>query len=189
MNDALQLLENGDRELWLVTARSGRRAGGLIATFVNAASIAPELPRVVVGLARSHLTWELVEASGKFALHLIAEDRIDWVWRFGLHSGHEIDKFAGLPWHAGKTGSPLLEGAFGWLDCRVESRMDTGDRTIYLAEVVAALSPGPVKPLTAKRMLELATPDQLQELKRQRAEDDAKDTEAIRSWRKACNHP
>ena len=52
------------RELWLVTAQAGGRRGGLIATFVNQASIVPEMPRVLVGLARQHHTWELVEASG-----------------------------------------------------------------------------------------------------------------------------
>jgi hypothetical protein len=38
-------------------------------------------------------------------------------------------------------------------------------------------------------MLELATPDQLQELKRQRAEDAAVDAEAIRLWREARDNP
>ena len=38
----------------------------------------------------------------------------------------------------GPSGSPILGGAAGWLDCRVEARLETGDRTVYLAEVVDA---------------------------------------------------
>ena len=183
MSDAFRLLEHNDPLLWIVTASAGDRTGGLVATFVNSASIVPECPRVTVGLAHSHHTWELVEASDAFALHLITGSQVDWIWRFGLQSGHRLDKLAGMKWHPGKTGSPLLDEAMGWLECRVEMRMDTGDRTLYLAEVIAAQSTIQAVPLTLKRALELATPDQVRELKRQRLEDAALDAEAIRRWR------
>jgi flavin reductase (DIM6/NTAB) family NADH-FMN oxidoreductase RutF len=172
-----------DRELWLVTAQAGGRRGGLIATFVNQASIVPELPRVVVGLAKQHQTWGLVEASGAFALHLIGEQHLDWVWRFGLESGRDADKFRGLAPHAEATGSPLLDDAVGWLDCRVEARLDTGDRTLYLAEVVQGRVTHFGPPLTFKRLLELAPPDRLAELKRQLHADSYADAEAILAWR------
>ena len=71
-----------DREIWLVTAQTVGKRGGLIATSVNQASIAPDLPRVSVTIARHHHTWELIEASGVFALHLLAVDNLDLVWRF-----------------------------------------------------------------------------------------------------------
>src|SRR5262245_34991414 len=100
-----------DPAVWLITARAGERQGGLIATFVSQASIVPEAPRVVVGMARHHHTWELVEASGAFALHLLGEEQLDWVWRFGLQSGRHQDKLAGLAAHSGITGSPLLADA------------------------------------------------------------------------------
>ena len=183
MSDASHLLELGDPVLWIVTARAGERASGLVATFVNSASIAPECPRVIVGLAHSHHTWQLVEASNAFALHLITARQVDWVWRFGLQSGHQTDKLAGMCWHQSETGSPLLDEAAGWLECRVEARMNTGDRTLYLAEVIAACSREEAVPLTVKRALELATPEQVRELKRQRAEDAALDAEAVRRWR------
>ena len=50
--------------LWLVTARAGDAEGGMIATFVNQASIAPEFPRMLVGLSHQHHTRQLVETSG-----------------------------------------------------------------------------------------------------------------------------
>ncbi len=126
------LLSRMDRELWLITARAGDRRGGLIATFVQLASIVPEMPRVVVGLSRQHHTAELIEKSGAFALHLISEEQIDLVWRFGLQSGHQVDKFVGLSCRDGVMGSPLLADAIAWVECKVEARMDPGDRTVYL---------------------------------------------------------
>lgn len=174
-----------DRELWLVTAQAGPRRGGLIATFVNQASIVPHLPRVVVGLARQHFTHELIDSSGGFALHLIGERHLDWVWRFGLRTGRSGDKLDGLATRTGASGSPILTDALAWLDCRVETRLDTGDRSLFLAEVLDGelVHEGP--PLTAKRMLQLAPPERLQELKAQMAHDIAVDAAAIEAWRRA----
>jgi flavin reductase (DIM6/NTAB) family NADH-FMN oxidoreductase RutF len=174
-----------DRELWLVTAQAGGRRAGLIATFVSEASIVADLPRVVVGLARRHHTWEIVEAAGAFALHLLSEDQIEWVWRFGLQSGRSLDKFAGLSVQTAVTGSPILNSAVGWMDCRVEARLDTGDRTIYLAEVVQSQIAHFAPPLTFQRLLQLAPPERLRELKLLRNQDAGVDADAIRAWRAA----
>src|SRR5262249_32028274 len=143
-----------DRELWLVTAETGARRGGLIATFVSQASIVLDAPRMLVGLAKQHHTWEFVEASDAFALHLLGEGQLDWVRRFGLETGREHDKLAGLDYSLGKTGSPILSGAIGWLECRVEARFDIGDRTLYLVEVVDAGMSGPLPVLTLQRLLQ-----------------------------------
>ncbi len=168
-------------ELWLVTAQAGSRRGGLIATFVNSASIVPALPRVLVGLAKQHHTAALVEASGAFALHLLGERHVEWVWRFGLSSGRDGDKFAGLTPRPGN--SPVLDEALGWLACKVEAKLDTGDRTAYLAEVIDGQSTGDEPPLTLDRLLELAPAARREELQRQMLRDAAVDAEAIRTWR------
>jgi flavin reductase (DIM6/NTAB) family NADH-FMN oxidoreductase RutF len=172
-----------DREVWLMTACAGERRGGLIATFVNPASIVVEMPRMLVGLSRQHYTWELVQASRAFALHLLAEQHLELVWRFGLKSGRTGDKFEGMTVSTGATGSPVLTDCIGWLDCRVEARMDSGDRTVYLAEVVGAQVTQFGPPLTAKRLMDLAPPQYLSELKRQRADDSHLDADAIADWR------
>jgi flavin reductase (DIM6/NTAB) family NADH-FMN oxidoreductase RutF len=176
-----------NREVWLVTARAGAARGGLIATFVSQASIVADLPRVVLGLARQHYTWELVEASGAFALHLLGEDNLDWVWRFGLESGRQRDKFEGLRVTASASGNPVLDGAVGWLDCRVEARLDGGDRTLYLAEVLEGSVTHFGPPLTSRRLMELAPPHLLNELKRQRNQDGHIDAAAIRAWRQTAD--
>src|SRR5439155_21114765 len=117
------------------------------------------------------------------AAHLLAEEHLDWVWRFGLGSGRDHDKLAGLAVRGGVTGSPVLEEAAGWLECRVEAALDTGDRTLYLGEVVAARPPGPGPLLTSRRLLELAPPDRKARLKELLLRDGAADAAAIRRWR------
>jgi flavin reductase (DIM6/NTAB) family NADH-FMN oxidoreductase RutF len=186
---ASRLFRELDRELWLVTAQAGPRHGGLIATFVCQASIVPDLPRVLVGLAKSHFTWELVEQSSAFGLHLLGEEHLDWVWRFGLPSGRDGDKLDGLSVRTGASGAPLLVETRGWLDCRVETRLDTGDRTVYLAEVLDAKAPDPRPILTLSRMIERAPAERRGELQEQLLRDGAVDAAAIMAWRRVASDP
>lgn len=173
-----------DREVWLVTAQAAQRRSGLIATFVSQASIVPDLPRLVLGVAKTHYTCELIEASGAFAMHLLGEEQLELVWRFGLESGRDVDKFVNLICHTGKTGSPLVHATIGWLDCRVELKLDCGDRMIYLAEVVQGQVRDFGPPLTQKRLLQIAPADKLSELKRRLQNDSVRDAAAIEEWRK-----
>jgi flavin reductase (DIM6/NTAB) family NADH-FMN oxidoreductase RutF len=174
-----------DRELWVVTSSANGQRGGLIATFVNQASVVPGLPRIVLGVAHQHYTAGLIESSNAFALHLIGEQHIDWVWRFGLRSGRGEDKLDGLAVTDGPTGSPLLRDALAWLDCRVEARMDTGDKTLYLATVIAGESLRPEAPLCVSRMIALAEPERRKQLKEQLERASAIEMAAIETWRRA----
>lgn len=182
-NSAFDIFALLNPPLWLVTSQYKSERGGLIATFVNQASISLEHPRVLIGLARTHHTWELVEASGMFVLHLISEDHIDLVWEFGLQSTRNAAKFADIEIVKTPLGLPRLEQANAWMECRVEESMQTGDRTIYLAEVTAAELLRSGRLLTQKRMLELASPDKLQQLKEQMFTDRQFDAVAIEQWR------
>jgi len=172
-----------DPVLWVVTARSGEEQSGLIATLVQKASLIPDFPRVLTAIAKHHYTWNLIEKSRSFALHLFGETRLDWVGRFGLHSGRTDDKFTGLQTTNGTTGSPLLEGAILWMECRVETSLDTGDRTVYLAEVLNVGTGVDDTPLRLKRMLERLPEHQRSELRRMTANDIALDAAAISAWR------
>jgi flavin reductase (DIM6/NTAB) family NADH-FMN oxidoreductase RutF len=172
-----------DREIWLVTAQAGQRRSGLIATSVSATSHVSELPRMLVGINHQHYTHDLVEASGALALHLLSEQNLEWVWRFGLQSGRDRDKFAGLTVQSAVTGSPILEGAVGWLDCRVEARLETGDRTFFLVEVLQARVSNFATPLNQKRLMSLAPSNYVTELLRQRHHETVVDADAIRAFR------
>ncbi|MGD8207662.1 MAG: flavin reductase family protein, partial [Thiohalocapsa sp.] len=148
-----------DPPLWLVTAAEtpepGSRRGGCIATFVARASIVRTLPRMLAGIARQHHTWQMIESSRRFALHLIPESGLDLIARFALQSGHNVDKFADLPERRAPGGSPLVDGTLAWLDCRVETAMSTGDRSVYVAAVTGGqvVLPDAGPPLTAGRLM------------------------------------
>ena len=76
-----------------------------------------------------------------------------------------------------------MTAAPAFLECRVEASLDTGDRTLYLAEVVAGERPQSFAPLTQSQLIQQATPEQLQTLRKQLAEDAELDATAIQQWR------
>ncbi len=123
--------------LFVVSAARDGRPNGMINNTVFWITDAPL--QILVGMDKRHLTSEYVAASGSLAVNILTPDRTDLVKRFGYQSGREIDKFAGIAWHPGVTGSPILEEASGYLECRVraEKTMDAGTHWVFLAEVVA----------------------------------------------------
>jgi len=186
VHDAVQdVLALFDRAAWIVTSSDGEAVGGLVATFVNDASLVPALPRLVTGIARHHHTWELIQRSRSFAAHLVDEQASDLLWRFGMGSGRESNKFADVRWRRGHTGSPLLEQALAWVDCQVETQLDIGDRTIFVAAIVDGHANRIGVPVTSKRLVELAGPDRRHRLDEERRRDEALDAAAILEWRAA----
>lgn len=173
-----------DPPLWLLTVQAGERRGGLIATFAVRASIVAELPRMVIGVAKHHHSWGLIEASGRFALHLLTTNGLDLVWRFGLQTGHEVDKFQGLAFDRSADGNPRCLDALSWLDCRVEDRMDIGDRTLYIAEVTGGGVQARGPALTVGDLLRTAAPERRAALERLYQADQVIDTAAILAWRR-----
>jgi flavin reductase (DIM6/NTAB) family NADH-FMN oxidoreductase RutF len=172
-----------DPPLWLVTAAHGGRRGGMIATTVTQASIVAEMSRQLITVDKRHNTHALIEGSGAFAIHLIDETQLDLVWRFGLQSGRDVDKLTGLQFLVGATGSPLLPEALAWFDCRVEARMDSGDRTVYLAAVVDGRLGRTDPPLTNRRFFQIAPPDKQTIMNEQYEHDARLDAVSIQEWR------
>ena len=48
------------------------------------------------------------------------------------------DAFSEVGHRTEVTGSPILEGALAYFDCRLLERHDGGDHTIFIGEIVAA---------------------------------------------------
>jgi flavin reductase (DIM6/NTAB) family NADH-FMN oxidoreductase RutF len=187
---ALRLI---DREIWVVTAASGGRRGGLVATWVSSASIDLERPVLMAGIAPNHFTAELIDASRAFAAHLLRPDQVELAWNFSKDSGRNRDKLAGLP-VSGSTGPPVLADCLAWLDCRVFARYDAGDRLFYWADVVAA---GPAKsagtksatdlPLRERAFIRGLNDEQRRRLAQDRAADILAQRPLLDPWRKTAN--
>ena len=141
-SDVGRLLGGLSAPLAAISTRSGDTVNAQIAVAVTSASIVLHRPRLIVQLYHTNYTHQLVAASGVLAVSFLNHDQLPLIWELGMRSGRDCDKMAGVPSFTGPTGSPLLEGSFGYLDCRVINAMDGGDMTAFLAEVVAGQTHG-----------------------------------------------
>jgi flavin reductase (DIM6/NTAB) family NADH-FMN oxidoreductase RutF len=138
VSDVPALLDRLDTTACVVTTTYEGRPAGCLVTYLTPASITARRPRLVVLTSHENLTHELVGRSGVLAVHPLARGQDEWVRRFGLQSGRDVDKFADLPWQPGETGAPLLDDALGWVEGRVLDSMDCGDHTARLVEPLGA---------------------------------------------------
>jgi flavin reductase (DIM6/NTAB) family NADH-FMN oxidoreductase RutF len=120
----------------ITTAADGRR-NGLISNSAQRASLVPSTQRVSVYLSKINLTHDLVRESGVFGMHLLRRDQWDVIWKLGLRSGRDGDKFDGIAVRRGTTGCPLLADALVAWECHVVNAMDAGAATFFLGEVIA----------------------------------------------------
>ena len=125
-----------------VSTRSGDSVNAQIAVAITSASIVLHRPRLIVQIYRTNLTHDLIAESGVLAVNFLSSGQLPLIWELGMRSGRDVDKFQDVPYSTGATGSPLIDGSFGFLDCRVINAMDGGDMTAFLIEVMAARTNG-----------------------------------------------
>jgi flavin reductase len=114
-------------------------AGGRLALTVGSlASLSLEPPLVGVAIGRDAAMHELLREAGAFGISLLAGDQ-DGLAQHFARGVPPIALWHGIAWRPGDaTGSPLLDGAVGWLECRVESEHPAGDHTLFVGKVIAA---------------------------------------------------
>ena len=111
----------------LDTARSP--VGMAVGSFT---SLSLDPPLVAFMPARSSSTWPLLRDSGSFCINVLAADQEQQCRAFAAPG----DRFAGLGWHPAGSGSPILDGAVAYLDCRLEAEHPGGDHVIVVGRVI-----------------------------------------------------
>jgi flavin reductase (DIM6/NTAB) family NADH-FMN oxidoreductase RutF len=92
---------------------------------------------------------ELLHAGGGFTVSVLHEGQQDLARHFGLSSGRDRDKLAGIAWRPGRGGAPVLRDALAWFECDLAGAVPAGDHELVLGRVQGGglLSPAAV-PLT-----------------------------------------
>ena len=131
---ALRMIPYG---LYVLTAESEN--GSVAAATVNWVTQASfEPPLVVVGVKMGSGTHAVIKKCGAFAINILGKDQADIAPKFFKHVEREGDTVAGVPFESGSTGSPLLQGCPGYIECSLVLTLEKGDHSIFIGEVVDA---------------------------------------------------
>ncbi|HEU4343559.1 MAG TPA: flavin reductase family protein [Candidatus Binatia bacterium] len=110
---------------------------GLTANAFTSLSLNP--PLVLICVDKAAQCYSCFAASNVFTVNFLREDQEEISRRFATKG---VDKFAGLKWHEGANGAAVLEGAIGYLECKIVQSYEGGDHTIIVGEVVNAAASG-----------------------------------------------
>jgi 3-hydroxy-9,10-secoandrosta-1,3,5(10)-triene-9,17-dione monooxygenase reductase component len=96
-------------------------------------SLSLDPPMVALAPAKTSTSWPRIARAGAFAVNMLSSGQEALCRDFAVSGG---DKFAGVGWHVGGLGTPLLEGVLAWLECRLGAIYDAGDHELVVGEVV-----------------------------------------------------
>jgi 3-hydroxy-9,10-secoandrosta-1,3,5(10)-triene-9,17-dione monooxygenase reductase component len=116
----------------IVTANEDGQPVGFSCQSFAALSMDP--PMVLLAPAKSSTSWPRIAKAGAFAVNILSEHQEAVCRAFAVSGG---DKFDGVTWTAGTTGSPLITGALATIECTLGSIHDGGDHELVTGHVVA----------------------------------------------------
>ncbi|MGA0560869.1 alpha/beta fold hydrolase [Ancylobacter sp. VNQ12] len=128
-----------------VTVVTTRDAAGEMRGFTanSFTSVSLDPPLVLVCIAKTASSFPVFGSAETFAVSVLAAAQKDVS---ALFASKSIDKFGASRWHIGPAGSPVIEGASAWFDCRRHSLVEAGDHVILIGEV-AGFGATPSPPL------------------------------------------
>ena len=116
----------------VVTAISGGEPVGMTCQSFSSVSLDP--PLVLFVPAKTSRALPLMQRAGTFAVNFLSADQAELS---NTMASRGSDKFAGVPWTPSETtGSPLLEGILGYVDCSIHAVHEAGDHFVVIGRVL-----------------------------------------------------
>lgn len=121
----------------VVAARHGPLMAGMTANAIASISVDP--PLMLASIGQRAETHKAIVGSHAFAISVLADDQQALAECFAQPTTAEkLTRFCDADWHEAETGSPILEGAIAYFDCRLIERHVGGDHTMFIGEIAAA---------------------------------------------------
>lgn len=115
----------------VVTTVSGGEPVGMTCQSFTSVSLDP--PLVAFLPTRQSRAFAAIQRAGHFCVNFLSADQAGISDRMASRGD---DKFAGVGWSTSKSGSALIEGTVGYVDCTVHAVHEAGDHYIVLGRVV-----------------------------------------------------
>ena len=128
------IMRNYPTGVTIVTTVYNNEYYGLTVNSFTSLSLDP--PLVLIAIDKRLASHEAIDKSNVYAVNILPDDMKELAIKFATAPREE--RFKGLKIRTAKTGSPIIEGAIAYLDCRVTAKYPGGDHTIFIGEIVDA---------------------------------------------------
>ena len=133
MNEVAALFRRLSYGVYVVGVADGEQRDAFTAAWVMQTSFDPLL--LALSINPGNASYPLLHTGGGFTVNVLKQGQQDLARRFGTRSGRDEDKLAGIHWHPGRSGAPILEDALAYFDCALAGRMPAGDHELVLGRV------------------------------------------------------
>jgi flavin reductase (DIM6/NTAB) family NADH-FMN oxidoreductase RutF len=120
--------------VYVIGVADGDRRDAFTAAWVMQVSFDPLV--LAVSINPGNASYPLLKAGRAFSVSVLREGEEETARHFGLVSGRERDKLAGVRWRRGPGGAPILEDALAWFGCELIGSMPAGDHELVAGRVV-----------------------------------------------------
>ncbi len=121
----------------LIVSGTLEHANLFAAAWINVVSSTP--PTVALGIRKTRRTFEFLQETGDFTVNVAPTRLVAQVDYCGLATGRNEDKWAGSGLHmqdSDAVSSPMVAECPYNLECVVREKVEIGDYTVVLAEIV-----------------------------------------------------
>ncbi|MBX2874309.1 MAG: flavin reductase family protein [Saprospiraceae bacterium] len=118
----------------VITTQLGDDKFGFTANSYTSVSLEP--PLILFCLHKDSKGCPIFLKNGAFAVNILADDQIEVSNGFANRELTAAERFQLVSHQAGATGSPIIDGAMGYLDCQLSSSLESGDHVIFIGEVI-----------------------------------------------------
>jgi flavin reductase (DIM6/NTAB) family NADH-FMN oxidoreductase RutF/rubredoxin len=134
--------------VYIICSKSGDKINGQIAN--TAFQVTSEPATLAISINKLNLTHEYIKTSRVFAVSALAKTApMTLIGQFGFKSGRDTNKFDGVNYKIGVTGTPIvLDQTVCGIEAKVVNEMDCGTHTIFLGEIVDCEVLSDVEPMT-----------------------------------------
>lgn len=129
-NEYRRVLGHFPTGVTVVTGSDGTTPAGMAIGSFSSVSLDP--PLVMFCPGKTSATWQQIKETGAFCVNVLAEDQVDLC---AVFASKAEDKFDGVHWLPGTTGSPVLPDVLAVIDCEIHAILDGGDHDIVVGLV------------------------------------------------------
>ena len=137
MKDTQKVLKKLEYGVYVVTMGKGAEGNAFTASWVTQVSSDP--PLIAVAVHNKHQSSRLIKDNKAFVVNMIGEGQEAVVKAYYGPAESGYEKLVGTSVKdSPATGTPLIPGAIGYLDCLVVDSVTTGNHTLFVGKVKAA---------------------------------------------------
>jgi flavin reductase (DIM6/NTAB) family NADH-FMN oxidoreductase RutF len=103
--------------------------------------VSKEPPMLACAIGHGAYSCGIIDQTKEFVVNVPSQDLKSEIYYCGFHSGRQVDKFkeTGLtPQPARRVNVPIIAECVAHMECRVDAMIDTGDKRLFVAEVIEA---------------------------------------------------